>query len=349
MAHELTNWNGTPISYDLNGNMQSDGTNTFTWNARNQVATLNGRNLQYDAYGRRIQNQLGTAFLYDGANSAQELTGGVVSANLLSGGIDEMFSRSDSSGTVTPLQNALGSTIALIDGGGNIETSYSYDPFGNTSMSGLASSNPSQYTGRESESSGLYYYRARYYSTLFGRFISEDPLSFSGGDVDLYTYVFDNPIDFEDPSGTTCYYSQSTGVLTCYPSSRPLQPTNSCTKAPPLEGRKDRQRPYYQAQGYSGTGAGRNNPFTQDEESVGPVPRGPWRMTGDWHNKMPHPGKNVMDIYPLPGNDCDGTGRNCNTFRIHGNNTRNDASQGCIVMPPNRTKIPSGEILYVTE
>src|SRR6185312_15340269 len=61
-ANELTNWNGTPISYDLNGNMQSDGTNIFTWNARNQVATLNGRNLQYDAYGRRIQNQPGTAF-----------------------------------------------------------------------------------------------------------------------------------------------------------------------------------------------------------------------------------------------------------------------------------------------
>jgi YD repeat-containing protein len=31
-ANELTNWNGTPISYDLNGNMLS-GTNTFNWNA----------------------------------------------------------------------------------------------------------------------------------------------------------------------------------------------------------------------------------------------------------------------------------------------------------------------------
>ena len=28
-ANELTNWNGTAISYDLNGNMLSDGTNAF--------------------------------------------------------------------------------------------------------------------------------------------------------------------------------------------------------------------------------------------------------------------------------------------------------------------------------
>jgi len=27
------NWNSTPISYDLNGNILSDGTNTFSWNA----------------------------------------------------------------------------------------------------------------------------------------------------------------------------------------------------------------------------------------------------------------------------------------------------------------------------
>src|SRR5205807_9831447 len=48
-ANELTNWNGTAISYDSNGNMLSDGSNAFTWNARNQVASLNGVSLQYDA------------------------------------------------------------------------------------------------------------------------------------------------------------------------------------------------------------------------------------------------------------------------------------------------------------
>ena len=48
--------NGTAISYDLNGNMLSDGTNAFSWNARNQVATLNGVSTQYDDFGRRSTN-----------------------------------------------------------------------------------------------------------------------------------------------------------------------------------------------------------------------------------------------------------------------------------------------------
>jgi len=80
-ANELTNWNGTPISYDLNGNMLSDGVNTFSWNARNQVAALNNVSLQYDAEGRRTRNAAGTSFLFDGANAAQELSGSTVTAN----------------------------------------------------------------------------------------------------------------------------------------------------------------------------------------------------------------------------------------------------------------------------
>jgi RHS repeat-associated protein len=209
-ANELINWNGTAISYDLNGNMASDGSNAFTWNARNQVATLNGVTMQYDAFGRRIQNASAKSFLYDGANSAQELSSSTVTANILSGGVDEPFTRTDSSGAFTPLQDGLGSTIALVDSKGNIQTTYSYDPFGNTIASGLASTNPSQYTGRENEGNGLYFYRARYYSPLLGRFVSEDPLGFGGGDDNLYAYVFDDPINSLDSLGTDALSTAAT-------------------------------------------------------------------------------------------------------------------------------------------
>ena len=175
-ANELTNWNGLTINYDANGNMLSDGTNSFTWNARNQVTTLNAVSLQYDAFGRRIKNAAGTSFLYNGANTVQELSGSTVIANLLSGGIDEIFSRTDSFGAFTPLKDILGSTVALVDSNGNIQTSYTYDPFGNTSVTGTSNTNEFQYTGRENEGNGLYYYRNRYYSPLLGRFISQDPL-----------------------------------------------------------------------------------------------------------------------------------------------------------------------------
>ncbi len=59
------------------------------------------------------------------------------------------------------------------------------------------------FTGRErDEFTGLYYYRARWYDAMIGRFISEDPIGFAGGDVNLYGYVKNNPVNFVDPNGT---------------------------------------------------------------------------------------------------------------------------------------------------
>lgn len=200
-ANELTTWNGTAISYDLNGNMLTDGSHNFTWNARNQVATLNNASLQYDAFGRRLKNLAGTAFLYDGANAAQELTGSTVTANLLSGGTDEIFSRTDSSGAFTPLKDILGSTIAMVDSNRNVRTSYTYDPFGNTSITGASNGNQFQYTGRENEGNNLYYYRTRYYDPVLGRFINEDPLGFIGSGPNFFAYALDDPINLVDPMG----------------------------------------------------------------------------------------------------------------------------------------------------
>jgi RHS repeat-associated protein len=200
-ANELTNWNGLALSYDSNGNMLSDGSNAFTWNARNQVASLNGVNLQYDAFGRRTTNAAATSFLYDGANAAQELSGSTVTANLVSGGTDEIFSRTDASGSFTPLKDALGSAIALVDSSGNVQTSYTYEPFGNTSVSGASNGNKFQYTGRENEGNRLYYYRARYYNPTIGRFISQDPIGFRGGTTNLYSYTMNSPTNLRDPDG----------------------------------------------------------------------------------------------------------------------------------------------------
>jgi RHS repeat-associated protein len=58
-----------------------------------------------------------------------------------------------------------------------------------------------QYTGRENDGTGLFYYRARYYHPELQRFISEDSIEFEGGDVNLYAYVGNNPINFRDPLG----------------------------------------------------------------------------------------------------------------------------------------------------
>jgi hypothetical protein len=66
---------------------------------------------------------------YDGVNAVQELSGGNPSANLLTGRLDEVFARTDTS-TRNFLSDALGSTVALADSSGAVATQYSYEPFG---------------------------------------------------------------------------------------------------------------------------------------------------------------------------------------------------------------------------
>jgi RHS repeat-associated protein len=93
------------------------------------------------------------------------------------------------------------SILALTDGAGTTQTQYTYEPFGATTSSGATSSNAFQYTGRENDGTGLYYYRARYYSPGLQRFIAEDPIGFAGGDPNLHAYAFNSPTLYRDPSG----------------------------------------------------------------------------------------------------------------------------------------------------
>jgi RHS repeat-associated protein len=95
----------------------------------------------------------------------------------------------------------LGSTIALANSAGAIATQYTYEPFGNVTASGQTSANPYQFTGRENDGAGLYFYRARYYSPALQRFIAQDPIGIGGDDANLYGYVWNSPINLIDPWG----------------------------------------------------------------------------------------------------------------------------------------------------
>jgi RHS repeat-associated protein len=226
------------LTYDDNGNLTSivDGTGTtlYTWNARNQLTGISGPGVTgsfvYDGTGRREKKTINsnlTEFLFDGVNPIQETSGTTILANILTGlGVDEFLTRTEVPAATTSyfLPDTLGSALALADSAGVVQTEYTYEPFGQTTSTGNSNSNPLEYTGRENDDTGLYYYRARYYHPGLQRFVSEDPLfhpTFGTcststsvtqqklrtamlSDPQLpnsYAYVDNNPIRFGDPLG----------------------------------------------------------------------------------------------------------------------------------------------------
>ena len=210
-ANEQTAFAGTTQTFDLNGNMTSDGTNTYTWDVRNQLASLSGSvsaSFAYDALGRRRSKTISstqTKLHYDGLTPVQELdSGGTVTANLLTGlGIDEYLARSADGSTRSYLTDILGSTVAELDDSVTTQAAYTYEAFGETTVSG-SSGNAFRYTGREEDDgTGLYYYRARYYHPGRARFVAEDPIAFAGGGTNLHSYARDNPLSYTDPLGLT--------------------------------------------------------------------------------------------------------------------------------------------------
>ncbi|MGE1004495.1 RHS repeat-associated core domain-containing protein [Ralstonia pseudosolanacearum] len=124
----------------------------------------------------------------------QEQSGGAVTANLLTGqNLDEVCERQSSAGNQTMLPDAQGSILMATDASQATVTSYSYDAYGATTQTGT-NDNSQQYTGRENGGTGLYYYRARYYSPQLARFISQDPIGWASGQTNGYAYVDGNPL-----------------------------------------------------------------------------------------------------------------------------------------------------------
>jgi RHS repeat-associated protein len=208
--NKLTKLDAVTYTYDNNGNLLSDGTSTYTWNARDQLVSIAGANAAtyiYDGLGRRRQKgTVGT--LYDGWNPIQLKNGTTVVENRLTGlGLDAYYARVTGGVVQSYVTDALGSTLRLSDGTQNYVASYTYDPYGGTA--GTANTNLVKYTGREQDFADLYYYRNRYYKPSIGRFISEDPIGLAGGS-NLYGYVGGNPVNWLDPLGLTAKCPLST-------------------------------------------------------------------------------------------------------------------------------------------
>lgn len=102
----------------------------------------------------------------------------------------------------------LGSSSVITDSTGAKVQTVTYYPFGGTrtnqSPSTPAIDVPYKYTGKELDSTGLYYYEARYYDPQLARFISADTIVPNPRDpqsLNRYSYVENNPLRYTDPTG----------------------------------------------------------------------------------------------------------------------------------------------------
>jgi RHS repeat-associated protein len=204
---------GKAFTYDLNGNMTSDGTRTYEWDAENRlVAVKEGAttvaSFTYNSGGIRTSKTAGgvtSTYVLDGDSVVeQRLSTGGVTKHFQEPRVDHVVATVDGGGEVTYLtRDHLGSVRESTNAAGVLTLRRDYDPWGNM-LAGVATSGWS-FTGREWDTeTGVYYYRARYYDANAGRFISEDPSDLQGG-TNLFRYVGNSPAGSIDPSGRCTY------------------------------------------------------------------------------------------------------------------------------------------------
>ena len=166
------------------------------------------------------KNSYTRRYIYDGEDVILELdeSNAVVAAYFQAPGIDNpvaMLRDENKNGEMESdeifvyTKDHLNSVKDMTDMNGNLIQRYNYSSYGitkiekdNQNRSNKIVENPFAFTGRMHIAElGIYNYRARYYDPQAGRFISEDPIGFDGGGLNLYRYVGNNPVLRDDPSG----------------------------------------------------------------------------------------------------------------------------------------------------
>ncbi len=198
-----------------------EGATTASYDYENRLISAGNAgttaNYKYDAFGRRIQKavtqdaQLITHnYIYDGDQIVAEYnTTGALQAKYIYGpGIDEPIKMEKGGISYYYLFDGLGTVSEITDNTGSVIEKYEYDAYGKTTIKDASNNILSQsaignrfgFTGRELDSdTGLYYYRARYYSPELGRFLQTDPLGID--DENPYTYCSNDPVNYIDPYG----------------------------------------------------------------------------------------------------------------------------------------------------
>jgi RHS repeat-associated protein len=204
-----------PSGYDGRGNLKNDGVRSTAFDVENRLTSVTGGSanmqLTYDPEGRLASftsNGVQTSLLYDGFELIGEYGPGGLQRTYVHGSlVDNPVVWLEGAGASSPryfFANYQGSIVAYANNLGAKQATYKYGPYGEPKNLSNADSWELPrfgFTGQPTLSDAkLYYFRARVYDPMLGRFLQPDPLG-TADDTNLYAYAGGDPINGRDPSG----------------------------------------------------------------------------------------------------------------------------------------------------
>jgi RHS repeat-associated protein len=250
-VNEYPTVGGTTYSYNGNACLSGNGIWTYTYDTENHLtaASETGTSVSYvyDGLHRQAQKTVGsteTRYIYSGWQRIADYNGssGTLENRYIYGvSLDEPLIQVTSAAVVTFYHaNHQGSIIGVTTSSGAISSKNIYGPFGETS--GVAGTSFGFTAQRYDSDTGLNFYKYRMYSPSIGRFIQPDPILYSSGGPDLYSYANDNPIDQYDPLGLFSVQANmipgvppggSCSLGSLIPNPNPGSPPGVCPPLPP--------------------------------------------------------------------------------------------------------------------
>jgi RHS repeat-associated protein len=218
LPHAVKSANGSNYAYDPCGNMLVRGTQALVYNPENRLIASAVSNqvttFGYDADGDRVWKQgAATNTLQVWIGNYYEEKDGKTLFHVMAG--DRVVCTIDSGGSFTSYYHPdhLHSAEILSTSSGALNQHYEYAAYGGTRYTSSSTAFPitRRYTSQFfDEETGLYYFGARYYDPVIGRFVQPDlviPSPFNPQAYDRYAYCYDNPLKYFDPDGHAGYWA----------------------------------------------------------------------------------------------------------------------------------------------
>jgi RHS repeat-associated protein len=193
------------FTFDATGNMLTDGSKTYVWDAENRLVQIiypglnNYSKFTYDALGNRtVIEETSSAIV----SSVKQFVGNEERDS--AGVVKKIFFTHGQLNASTKLffgKDHLGSLRSFTDNTGVVQRATQFSAFGKATQLSGTSDGDFGFSGLyQHDRSGLNFSIYRAYSSELGRFLNRDPIAETGG-VNLFAYVINNPISFTDITG----------------------------------------------------------------------------------------------------------------------------------------------------